>query len=371
MTLEMVSCPHTTTITVGDTVFDKPYLMRVPEYEFFIKDLICGPAPATEMAERHRFYAERLGPRFNYRFYAANYWLWVGCPFQERTQNILRAAGRHYRHYDGYLVTLAHAARPYVQEAEQDGLFHLIPLIIAFGTSPQQIARMVGRGAWRKLASFSLTRNKLLMHAIVPGKLDAGPAKASDLVERMHLRSGILRWVPLSDQDAVIAARLARKCDLFEFHSTWTEVRDVRRMVGERFNPRWSRARMAEEHERAAREAIAKSYSSTRFAPDWSFSDNGYLATLLTSPAEIGTEGAIQHHCVGSYARDAEAGRYAVFRIEGSERATLGMRASRNGTTFSVDQIYGVCNSQVSEKCELFAKTVASAFRAAIVREAA
>jgi hypothetical protein len=86
---------------------------------------------------------------------------------------------------------------------------------------------------------------------------------------------------------------------------------------------------------------------------------------LLVSQADIATEGATQHHCVASYARWAAMGKYAVFRIDGKERATAGV------VGHVVDQVYGACNAQVSDECRAFASKVAARYAATSARAAA
>jgi hypothetical protein len=119
-------------------------------------------------------------------------------------------------------------------------------------------------------------------------------------------------------------------------------------------------ARIRREHDRAAAERIKTKYSDKSFAEAWSAVVDGFTFTRLTSPLEIGLEGASQHHCVGSYAHEAKRGKYQVFRIEGPERATLGL-FQRGPKFWAVDQVYGACNQVVSEKCRDAAYKVAKA----------
>lgn len=370
MTLEIITDHKAMTITVGEKVFSKPELWPFPEKDTFLKQEICGPAPWDQGVKvAYQFLAAQLGPKFNRRFQAANYWLWVGRRMDPRTGNLLRMEGRHWRRYHNGLVEAANSALPYVNEAERDGLYHLIPAIVVFGFSPQTIRRLVGRGAWRRYARNSITRNKHIMHAAtrMPTKNN------NDLVglfsRLLEVPSGVLRGIYGADEDEMVAARITPRKTPIEFQQTVHLVRDTRRMLGEQFNSAWGLHRMKEEHDGAARELHRQHYSDRRFADDWVYSRDGYSATLLTSALEIATEGSAQHHCVAGYATYAVKGRYAVFVIDGKERATAGLMVT--GRTASVDQVYGACNSPVSPECSEFALRLASEYSASLRREAA
>lgn len=357
--LQMVSDAAAMTITVGETVFAKPDLWRRSEMDFHFKSEICAPPMGTEHTPKslHKFFAEMLGPKFNRRFFAANYWLWIGNRMTVRTGNMLRHEGRHWQRYDDGLVAAAHSVLPYINEAERDGLYQLIPVILTHRASPQDIRAKIGRGAWRRVATNSVSRNWLIMRAVM-----RCPAKIRDeaYVRLLDLPSGVLPAIRLgAAEDEIIAARITPRKRTPEFLHTLNIVSDTRRMMmPAEFNPAWGLARMRREHELATKAIMERRYSKKAFAPDWSLEGEGFSATLLTSQADIAVEGATQHHCVASYARSAAMLEYAVFRIDGKERATAGIR---NG---QVDQVYGACNTQVSDECKAFARKVATRYAA-------
>ena len=169
-----------------------------------------------------------------------------------------------------------------------------------------------------------------------------------------------------ANEDEAIAARIAPRKRRLEFEHTLDIVSDTRRMMmPHEFNPNWGLARMRREHELATKAIMQRKFSAKTFAPDWRFEDKGFSAELLTSQLDIATEGATQHHCVASYAQTAARGKYAVFKIEGKERATAGVIGGK------VDQVYGACNAQVSDECKAFAHKVASQYAAASMKVAA
>lgn len=364
--IEIISDPAAMTITVGDRVFSKPELIRRPEIDFHFKNEICptpigtGPGPKS----LHKFFAEMLGPKFCLRFFAANYWLWVGNRMTTRTGNMLRFEGRHWQKYDSSLVELAHSVLPYVNEAERDGLYHLIPVILAHGASPQDVRAKIGRGPWRRAANNSMTRNLLIMRAV---RRCREKDREGAFIRLLDIPSGVLPAISSGgDEDEAAAAKITPRKRRAEFDHTLHIIRDTRRMMlpGE-FNPQWGLARMQREHELATKAIMQRQFSSKVFAPAWSFADNGFTAELLTSQVDIATEGATQHHCVASYARYAAMGKYAVFRIEGKERATAGVVGD------GVDQVYAACNAQVSDDCKAFAQKVARQYARASQAKAA
>lgn len=351
--IEMVSDSSAMTITVGSRTFNKPDLFRRMEWDFDIKSEICAPPPGLrDTKDWHKFYAAKLGPRFNFRFFAANYWLWLGNCMTERTANMLRYEGKQWHRYDSTLVQQAHGVLPYINEAERDGLLNLVPVIIAHEAPPQVIRSTIGRGAWRRAANNSVTRNVLIMNAL---RRCGTKNRSENFIRLLEFPSGVMRGVVAATDDEMIAARITPRKRPQEFQHTLHLIRDTRRMVDD-FNPQWGYRRMREEHERATRDLLLKRHSDKKFTDDWAYAEKGYTATLLTSKADIATEGAVQHHCVASYAGYAAKGDYAVFRIEGKERATAGIR------TGLVDQVYGACNARVSDDCVTFARKVATRY---------
>ncbi len=352
---EMTTDPQAMTISVGSRIFSKPDLSRRWEVDFHFKGEICEVPMGTghDPKSLHKFFAEMLGPKFCFRFFAANYWLWVGNRMTTRTGNMLRYDGKHWQHYDSSLVALANATLPYVNEAERDGLYHLIPAILAHGASPQDIRAKIGRGAWRRVANNSVSRNILIMRAALRFKEET---RTAGFLRLLDLPSGVIPAIrgEVGDDEA-IAAKITPRKRWREFQQTLDLVSDTRRMMlPDEFNPQWGYARMRREHEAATKAIMQRRYSDKAFAPDWSFEEAGFSASLLTSQASIATEGAVQRHCVASYARSSAMLEYAVFRIEGKERATAGIRDGR------VEQVYGSCNAPVSDECRAFAAKLAA-----------
>ncbi len=146
------------------------------------------------------------------------------------------------------------------------------------------------------------------------------------------------------------------------FEETLHIIADAVRM-GVDLNPEWGLNRIRREHDEWVKRDRAKRYSAATFASAWTLEKGGYSATLLTTPLEVAIEGGTMRHCVASYASYAQKGIYAVLRIDGKERATLGLNWTDSETNaWTLDQVYGVCNARVSEACRNFAIEVAGQF---------
>lgn len=370
--------PETLTIKIGEHYFGTPDLWQRPETDFTIKTTICGPAGTDRIGEMHKYYGRRLGPKFNRRFHAANYWLWLGNRFATVTANMLRRGGRvgWYRYHEGLVERANRDAYPYIKEAERDGLHNLIPAIVVFGKSPSAIRAQIGPAAWRRVAHNSRTRNALIMQAVgrdmsrmwvldVPAAEQDWPTR---FVRFMDYPSSILHKAFYGNAIEMTAARVCERKTPIAFEESLHIILDAARM-GVEINPLWGLARIRREHDEAVKRDRSKKYSAVTFAKPWQFEKDGFAATLLTTPLDVAVEGGTMHHCVASYARYAQAGTYAVLKIEGSERATLGLEIHGNG--WKLDQVYGVCNAPVSDLCRLFALKVASNFRIEAERKAA
>ena len=168
----------------------------------------------------------------------------------------------------------------------------------------------------------------------------------------LDVPSTLLRCMLVVDAHELMAARIAPRKTPDAFTLAHQIALDAERMLG-RVNPEWSYTRLRREHDEAARDQQRGRYSDRVFSAPWEFVAGKLEARLLVSPLEIATEGATQHHCVTSYARDAAAGRYAVVRIDGAERATAGYRLTNDG--WRLDQVYAACNGRVSDACRAFA----------------
>ena len=347
--------PGERVVCVGERVFRHPRLGRRPEINLSIKEEVCGLYDGRGDLEKiHAHFCRLLGPRFNYRFHAAQYHTWVGPHFTQETANLLKGYGfRGWRHYSNEKIELAHAAIEHVQQAERDDLTNLIPAIMAYGASPEQIKQTVGKGAWKRIARTSKSRASLILaKAIETG---------TTFEEWLGVPTGVMPYVNVKDALSLMAARITPRLTIRYYMATFHMVRDTARMCDD-FNTSWSYSRVEREHALGMRRKAKRQYSAKKFADSVGFQKGAWSADLLTSPAEIAEEGGKQHHCVSIYSGRAANGEYAVFSIDGPERLTLGLSKSLAG--WSVDQLYCSCNAPAGVEAHEFARWVCDQFSA-------
>lgn len=342
-------------VWVGDVEHSAPMLHRVRESDFYWKADVSGIPVASiaemGMKEGHAYFCGLLGPKFARRFHAAQYHTWISPHFSTETANMLRHRGKHWQKYDSKLVERSHLVRAEIQQAERDGLPHLIPTIVYFARSVSEIRATIGRGAWRRAANISRTRAAEIMKLAYGD----GPEAFLDLLE---VRPSILRHMGGTGAPDFVAARLSPRTDAASYRRTLHIVRDTMFMAGDEFNKSWSLARVQREHDERVKARARRQYSDKRFADDWSHERDGFKAIRLVSKAEIAAEGSAQHHCVAAYGSRAAQGNYAVFRVEGKERGTLGLAKSKDGR-WRVDQLYAACNERMSPAASAFAMGLA------------
>lgn len=295
----------------------------------------------------HQYSAKILGPKFNSRLRAATFHLYVSSWAPRGIWRFLHTPDRHWRKTNGRLVDLAYKHQEKVLQAHRDGIGNIIPFIILTGMDPSELKRHYGTGLWKRLAANSVTRNRLIAHH--------SRAIGPDVEHLQAMRSGHLVVAGSAGfcSAAAHADRLLPKIDKNAFRHLGHTIRDCMRM--DAYNPRWGVARLMREHDEAVAARARGEYSDRRFADDLVGEVDGYTFTLLTSQAAIAHEGRAMHHCVSVYAGDAAQSGYLVFTVEGQgERATLG--AFPGIMRPELDQLYGACNSRVSNECTAAAR---------------
>jgi hypothetical protein len=243
------------------------------------------------------------------------------------------------------MVETAMKNKHLIDQAIKDRTINLIPLMLEFGEDPQQLRKRFGKGLWKQLAHTPKTRMKHLAPLLRYS------------TELTSVRTGILPLVSYYritnmdiDKGLLTAAKIAPR--IKDFEPTLDVVRDTICMAeraGVEVNHDWSWRRWQEVHDRLSWDVARKGYSETKFAEDCSFTQNGYTFTLLTSQADIAAEGMQMRHCVASYAQKASNRNYNVFKVEGKERATLGLNTYADGS-LGVDQCYGPRNQPISSE---------------------
>lgn len=294
-----------------------------------------------------------FGSKIPMRFSAAMFNTFIRDNIPKEAWFAVTRKGFHWKKFDSGLVNIAVEYNHLVQQAVKDNTLNLLPLMLQHQKDTQQLKALYGKGLWKRLASTSKSRMKYLAPLI-----ENDPAW-------IEVRTGILHeaWPAYfmtgtaNAYAGLIAARLAPT--IKEYHATHMIVRDTTYMAtnqGEVVNQNWSLNRWKEEHDRLTRLTLIKKYSPKPFCDVAVYEEEGYTFTLLNSQMDIAAEGQLMGHCVGSYATRAAADKYAVFRVEGKERATLGLirfddwsRGARPVSGLEYDQCYGRFNAYVSD----------------------
>ena len=129
------------------------------------------------------------------------------------------------------------------------------------------------------------------------------------------------------------------------------------------FNPEWGEKTLKNKHDE-----YMSIYEEGRFSKEpfscveklqgkEVFNSKGVEAKLIKSAYDLNVEGREMKHCVSSYSDLVREGQYIVYSIISKEqRSTLGIRvtadwgAPDDKLLHYKDQIYGICNSQVTCK---------------------
>jgi hypothetical protein len=295
---------------------------------------------------------EYFGSKIYLRFPAAMYNTFIRDNIPYEAHFAVSYNGYHWKKFDTAKVNVAVLHNHLVQQAVKDKTLNVLPLMLHKRMDTQQLKAHYGKGLWKKLANTSKTRMKYLAPLIDGNE------------EWVSIRSGILEKLnpamnPLQPQTAtLIAAKIAPTVS--RFGATNHIVRDTLILAqdhGEEVNYNWSLARWSEEHNRLAAKKYESNFSKKPFTDVVTYEEDGYTFTLLNTEFDIALEGTSMRHCVASYAKRASQGNYQVFKVEGKERATLGLyyRVARwlvndDTTEITFDQCYGYRNSSVSER---------------------
>jgi len=298
----------------------------------------------------HKVLHEAFGSKIPYRFGAAMYNTFIRDNFPVETHFAMRFTGKNWKLFSPTLVKRAITRIDLVQQAVKDNTLNLLPLMIRMGMDTQELKRHFGKGTWKKLSKTSKSRMMYLSQY-----LEVEDVSAREWVD---VRTCMLRAASGLHHDVeLIAAKIAPKVGtLRDTEILVYDTINMARRLGETYSTKWSYRRWNEAHAEFTKGFYTKKYSDKPFTEVVSYEEGPYTFTLLNSKAAIAIEGSTMRHCVGSYADYASTGRYAVFKVEGKERATLGLRkptgmgSTMLGMGLYFDQCYGQFNSMVSEE---------------------
>lgn len=344
-------------VKLGDKVFSK--YEEVPRNPFEFEDWLL-----QNFSQPHKFepdVPDRIAPRLinkklcylfgskiTLRLNAALYNTFIKANFPVETYFAINRQGKHWRTFSPLDVNHAIANKHLIDQAVRDRTINLIPLMLQYEEDTQQLRKRFGKGLWKQLSHTSKTRMRYLAPLLI--KDTEFVTVRTGILKRINQWEGfVYRTNPEFDPAKIAAAKIAPT--VADFERTDMLIRDTLRMAqrqGSKVNYDWSYRRWQEEHELVSQEINKARFSDKKFTEDCVFTDGGYTFTLLTSQLNIATEGNTMKHCVSSYAHIASKGDYAVFKVEGKERATLGITIDKVNKA-SLQQCYGQCNKTISD----------------------
>lgn len=244
-------------------------------------------------------------------------------------------------------VNAVNKALPLLKQAAEDGQYNIMPYIMEFNLPPDKLREMFGKGLWKKLCSFTLSRNKLIMSyakAVPLTTQDLYKPKVDARVEVIKICTGMPSSLLKQQMDIALTRYFATHCTGFwnkrrDLLDRAVIIQDTLRMHSEleegsnRDPMTWSYDKMKMIHDEYAKRMHLKKYPTTRFY--WAnhpvleqFTYEGYTVTPLLSEFDIGMEGEMMRHCVGSYAKLSAVGQYLVYSVtKGEEKhSTIGFR---------------------------------------------
>jgi|GEM_PF-5907428 len=238
------------------------------------------------------------------------------------------------------LVGRVYASAPIWQQAEADGLSNISPIIVKFNRTPQDIKRRVGSEAWKMVHRSSKKTNVDRLVLCLLGGWTFEEALIFPAKERKRAK-GFLRR---SKSAMLLACRLAARANDLQAQLILAE--DLQRMGGT-LDQTWGRKRLKREHEALVMKKMMDKADPTPWAKSWFHDVGDFTFSLLKSESELMMEGALQRHCVRSYAAKCRDGKEVVLRIEGAERATASWRIGERGI-----QVAAFSNTEVSDDCK-------------------
>lgn len=337
------------TVILGDKEFTRYFLAGKKSYHQFLYwakeegfDVYDGNGHPKEV---NKVLCGAFGSKIPLRFSAAMHNVFIRDNIPREAYFAVSHLGHKWNIFNPQLVNTAAYYNHLVQQAVRDNTLNLLPLMLHKKMDTQQLKAHYGKGLWKRLANTSKSRMRYLSVLI------------DDNPEWADIRTCILsqtRVALFNSDKGLIAAKIAPKGDMYS--ATCHMVNDTLRMarqMGVITNPNWSYKRWQEEHDNLSKAILTRSYSDTPFTEVVTYEEGPYTFTLLNNRRDIALEGSTMRHCVGSYAEKAARGGYAVFKVEGKERATLGLHKHHSlvdGTSMRFDQCYGFGNSRCSDE---------------------
>lgn len=263
-----------------------------------------------------------------------------------------------------------------LQQCRKDGIENIIPIVAWYKKSPQELKKILGDSQWKKLCKNSYSRNRLLF---LKGTSEFNPTDWDSLPSTLlkvksSYQPELYEWL-LRTQDVPLKKIVKYDSSIQREIHTYLDTKRLAESVGETFNPKWSKRRMKEEHDRLSRmqqeianrkraemdaeyaKLLTKDFRDMHKGLEVIKFDSGVIATPLLNMQQVQDEGVKMKHCIGTYASRCAEGKYLVWHLtKGTTETTLGINVQSNSNLaatsedkYNLQQHYGVCNAVVED----------------------
>lgn len=273
---------------------------------------------------------------------------------------------------------------PEIEQAKKDGIYHIVPWILAEGKNPHELKEKFGKGTWKKICSQSMTRNKFIAAGSSRFRYEGSVEDALALPSYILKRGGNsnLSWKPVTKwlvENKLINSKplmFPKRREVEQLAHMYTDTQRMSGELGKGFSHNWGPDKMKEKHAEYVRLINLKRYSPEPYEclkgiEVKEVQHKGYVATLLDSAALVHEEGEVMHHCVGGYASSVAQGNYLVYSVtkDGKRSSTIAFRGEKiaitenfklvgGRTDWRFNQHYGYCNAYIEDKHEAELKEV-------------
>lgn len=263
-----------------------------------------------------------------------------------------------------------------LQQCKKDGIENVIPIVAWYKKSPQELKKALGENQWKKFCKNSYSRNRLLFLTSNDNfsPIDWNTLPSTLLKARLAYRPEVYEWL-LRTQEVSLNKMLEYDFNLQREIHTYLDTKRLCEAEGETFNPKWSKRRMKEEHDRLSRmqqeianrkrverdaeyaKLLARDFRDMHKGLEVIKFDSGVIATPLLNMQQVQDEGRKMKHCVGAYDSLCAEGEYLVWHLtKGATETTLGINVQNNDylvatskDKYNLEQHYGVCNAVVED----------------------
>lgn len=256
-----------------------------------------------------------------------------------------------------------------IKQAEKDGIYHIVPWIIAFEKSPDELKNKIGKSFWKKICKQSMTRNKYLAsghHRFTRNYYGECLNVALNLPSYLLKKGGNQKfpWCEATEyliKNKIInssnfkkSGRIEDERSLSRLYNIFKDTLKMAKELNKKFDKNWSIEKLKKKHEEYLELINLKKYSSEMYEvlKDFKhreFAHNDFRISLLDNAKDIVDEGTTMHHCVGSYISRVADGEYLVYSVKkhNERSSTIAFHRHQLTDKWNFNQHYGMCNKFV------------------------